>query len=323
MNNMMPPLQANANDLAKYGRYGDSMLVHMNPVEVQGIASLSPTGQLTTNPVTGQPEAFLPFLAPLLAQFVPGALGAVGLGGLGAAAAGAPGLTAALTSGLITGVAEGDLGKGIMAGITSFGMGKALGAASDAANLGAQVGDVADASQAVSSTANALSKAGQSPAQMLAGPPNPADYISNVGGPGLNQGFNVLTDAGRAITPEQMANVNAQSALGNAQSALDTGRQGLTGADRLGSLFTKDGAKAGLEAFMKPEAILPTAIGAGNIAQTEAMEQMQAVGKAQEAKRMRRREMDRGVLSGAAKFAQPNNPFAGVFNKPGLSAFSG
>ena len=74
---------------------------------------------------------------------------------------------------------------------------------------------------------------------------------------------------------------------------------------------------------MKPEAILPTAIGAGNIAQTEAMEQMQAVGKAQEAKRMRRREMDRGVLSGAAKFAQPNNPFAGVFNKPGLSAFSG
>ena len=298
MNNMMPPLQANANDLAKYGRYGDSMLVHMNPAEVQGIASLSPTGQLTTNPVTGQPEAFLPFLAPLLAQFVPGALGAVGLGGLGAAAAGAPALTAALTSGLITGVAEGDLGKGIMAGITSFGMGKALGAASDAANLGAQVGDVADASQAVSSTANALSKAGQS--------------IPSVGSGGFE-----------TLTPKQMANVNAQSALGNAQSALDTGRQGLTGADRLGSLFTKDGAKAGLEAFMKPEAILPTAIGAGNIAQTEAMEQMQAVGKAQEAKRMRRREMDRGVLSGAAKFAQPNNPFAGVFNKPGLSAFSG
>ena len=310
MNNMMPPLQANANDLAKYGRYGDSMLVHMNPAEVQGIASLSPTGQLTTNPVTGQPEAFLPFLAPLIAQFVPGALGAVGLGGLGAAAAGAPGLTAALTSGLITGVAEGDLGKGIMAGITSFGMGKALGAASDAANLGAQVGDVADASQAVSSTANALSKAGQS--------------IPAVGSGGFETLTPAMEQAGAMTnTPEQLASIGAQQNLRVAQSALDTGRQGLTGADRLGSLFTKDGAKAGLEAFMKPEAILPTAIGAGNIAQTEAMEQMQAVGKAQEAKRMRRREMDRGVLSGAAKFAQPNNPFAGVFNKPGLSAFSG
>ena len=310
MNNMMPPLQANANDLAKYGRYGDSMLVHMNPAEVQGIASLSPTGQLTTNPVTGQPEAFLPFLAPLIAQFVPGALGAVGLGGLGAAAAGAPGLTAALTSGLMTGVAEGDLGKGIMAGITSFGMGKALGAASDAANLGAQVGDVADASQAVSSTANALSKAGQS--------------IPAVGSGGFETLTPAMEQAGAMTnTPEQLASIGAQQNLRVAQSALDTGRQGLTGADRIGSLFTKDGAKAGLEAFMKPEAILPTAIGAGNIAQTEAMEQMQAVGKAQEAKRMRRREMDRGVLSGAAKFAQPNNPFAGVFNKPGLSAFSG
>jgi len=310
MNNMIPPLQANANDLAKYGRYGDSMLVHMNPAEVQGIASLSPTGQLTTNPVTGQPEAFLPFIAPLIAQFVPGALGAVGLGGLGAAAAGAPGLTAALTSGLMTGVVEGDLGKGIMAGITSFGMGKALGAASDAANLGAQVGDVADASQAVSSTANALSKAGQS--------------IPAVGSGGFETLTPAMEQAGAMTnTPEELASIGAQQNLRVAQSALDTGRQGLTGADRIGSLFTKDGAKAGLEAFMKPEAILPTAIGAGNIAQTEAMEQMQAVGKAQEAKRMRRREMDRGVLSGAAKFAQPNNPFAGVFNKPGLSAFSG
>ena len=56
-----PPLQGMANEMAGYGRYGDSMLVHMNPMEVQGIAALSPTGELTTNPVTGQPEAFLPF----------------------------------------------------------------------------------------------------------------------------------------------------------------------------------------------------------------------------------------------------------------------
>ena len=321
MNNMMRPLQANADQLAKYGRYGDSMLVHMNPAEVQGIASLSPTGRLTTNPVTGQPEAFLPFLAPLIAQFVPGALSAVGLGGLGAAAAGAPALTSAITSGLITGAVEGDLEKGIMAGITSFGMGKALGAASDAANLGNEVAAVTEASDAVSSTADAIAKAGQDPVKMLAGPPSAADYIPNVGGAGMNQGFNVLTDAGRNITPEQMANVKAQTALGNAQSTLDTARLGVSPTDQIGSVFTKKGAKAGLEAFMKPESILPTAIGAGNLAQMDAMEKQQAIGRDQEAKRQRRRDMDRGVLSGAAQFAQPNNPFAGVFNKPGLRAF--
>ena len=54
-----PPMQRQAERLAAQGRYGDSMLVHMNPAEVQGIASLVPGGQLPTNPQTGQPEAFV------------------------------------------------------------------------------------------------------------------------------------------------------------------------------------------------------------------------------------------------------------------------
>ena len=53
-----PPMQNQAARLAAQGRYGDSMLVHMNPAEVQGIASLAPGGQLPTNPQTGQPEAW-------------------------------------------------------------------------------------------------------------------------------------------------------------------------------------------------------------------------------------------------------------------------
>jgi len=53
-----PPMQKQAERLAAQGRYGDSMLVHMSPAEVQGIASLVPGGQLPTNPQTGQPEAF-------------------------------------------------------------------------------------------------------------------------------------------------------------------------------------------------------------------------------------------------------------------------
>ena len=44
-----------AQGLASLGRYGDNMLVHMNPEELQGLASL---GEITYNPVTGLPEAF-------------------------------------------------------------------------------------------------------------------------------------------------------------------------------------------------------------------------------------------------------------------------
>ena len=91
--------------MAQYGRYGDSMLVHMNPIEVAGIASLSPTGQLTTNPVTGQPEAFLPLLGPAL-------------GILGGALKLSPLVTGALT-GIGTAAVTGDLKRGLLAGLSS------------------------------------------------------------------------------------------------------------------------------------------------------------------------------------------------------------
>ena len=124
-----PPLQGMANEMAGYGRYGDSMLVHMNPMEVQGIAALSPTGELTTNPVTGQPEAFLPFLAPLLGSF----LGTSFLPTLIPALAGKTALAGAIGSGLATTAATGDIKKGLLSGITGFGLGKALGSAAEAA----------------------------------------------------------------------------------------------------------------------------------------------------------------------------------------------
>jgi len=58
-----------ARALAKKGRYGDTMLMHVNPMEVQSMAD---NGMITINPDTGQPEAFLPALlaaitAPVLA----------------------------------------------------------------------------------------------------------------------------------------------------------------------------------------------------------------------------------------------------------------
>lgn len=126
------PYKGVADQLSQYGRYGDSMLVHMNPVEVQMLSRLSPTGQLTRNPATGQPEAFLPFLAPLLGSFLGSSLltgagaGILGAAGLSSAAAGAIG------SGLATTLATGDLEQGILSGLTGFGLGSAFGAAGDA-----------------------------------------------------------------------------------------------------------------------------------------------------------------------------------------------
>ena len=137
MNNqrmMNRPMQGAAEQMATHGRYGDSMLVHMNPVEVQGLASLSPTGSLTRNPMTGQPEAFLPFLAPLLgslagsAALTGTAAGLVGAGGLSSLAAGAIG------SGLATTAVTGDLKQGLMAGITGYGIGSAVQGASELMN---------------------------------------------------------------------------------------------------------------------------------------------------------------------------------------------
>ena len=101
------PAKPMMDEMAKYGRYGDSMLVHMNPAEVAGIASLVPGGKLTTNPVTGQPEAFLPLLLGFAAKGL--GLSALGTGALVGAG------TAAVT---------GDLKRGILSGLTAgFGAG--------------------------------------------------------------------------------------------------------------------------------------------------------------------------------------------------------
>ena len=112
-------------NVAAQGRFGDSMLLHVNPAEVKGLASAVP---LTVNPETGQPEAFLPFLAPMLGSMLGGSLltGAT-LGGLTAAS----GLSAAAAAGIGAGLATyaqtgGSGSKALSSGLTA-GMGaKAL-----------------------------------------------------------------------------------------------------------------------------------------------------------------------------------------------------
>ena len=132
---MVKSMQPMAESLADKGRFGDTMLVHMNPAEVSGLASLVPGGQLTTNPDTGQPEAFLPLLLGLLGSGL-GATAGAGtlLGSLGALGAGAIG------SGLGTTIETGSLKKGIQSGLMSGLLG---GLAGKMFNVAGAAGDAA------------------------------------------------------------------------------------------------------------------------------------------------------------------------------------
>ena len=143
------PAKPMMDQMAQHGRYGDTMLVHMNPVEVAGIAALSPTGKLTTNPVTGQPEAFLPLLFGALG-------GALKLGTLG---------TAAL-SGIGTAAVTGDLKRGLLAGVTSgltAGIGEAFADAGSAVDTVTSAADTAGAADAVRGTLDLTDATAQLP----------------------------------------------------------------------------------------------------------------------------------------------------------------
>ena len=110
-------IQQQTKNVAAQGRFGDSMLLHVNPAEVKGLASAVP---LTVNPETGQPEAFLPFLAPIL-----GSMGATALAGTGVGAAlGLGGLSAGALAGLGAGLATyaqtgGSGSKALLSGLTA------------------------------------------------------------------------------------------------------------------------------------------------------------------------------------------------------------
>jgi hypothetical protein len=107
------PLSPMADELASRGRYGDSMLLHVRPDELQGLASL---GTLTINPDTGLPEAFsFKSLLPAVGAIA----GSILLG---------PGIGTAIGSSAF--------GVGIGAGIGSFAGGLAAGQSPGQAALG-------------------------------------------------------------------------------------------------------------------------------------------------------------------------------------------
>ena len=92
-----------AKKVASKGRYGDTMLMHVNPSEVDMIERMNP-GLITRNPDTGQPEAFLPALLALVGKAAIAAKGAMAAaGGLAKGA-----MTAA--GGLVGGAVKSGLG---------------------------------------------------------------------------------------------------------------------------------------------------------------------------------------------------------------------
>lgn len=303
------PYAGVANELAKFGRYGDSELVHLNPIEVQMLASLSPTGQLTINPMTGQKEAFLPFLAPLLGSFLGSSLltgagaGLLGAAGLSSAAAGAIG------SGLATAAVTGDLEQGILSGITGFGLGQAFGAAGDALSKTGANAATQGATQAATGTADVLGKGFQITPEGLTGQGLPS-----------------------SITPETMINTPASQftgSLANAPSALTgmptlasqaggmgsaiqpPGAPPLSATQRMAAPFQEPGAF--LNQLSSPGSFLPMYVGeTGRMARAAEIGgegSAQAFAEAEEKERQRIRGQ-MGDVFGAIRSAYPGVGYA-------------
>ena len=279
------PMEPMAQQMAQQGRYGDSMLVHMNPVEVAGIASLSPTGSLTTNPMTGQPEAFLPFLLPLLGSLGGSALAgsgfasAIGLGSLGSTAMGAIG------SGLATTAVTGDIKKGLTAGLTGFGIGSALGAAKDV------VGGVTEATTALQGAEKALA-AGEATAATQAVQAG-TELGTAASNPALI-GLQSNVDLAKSALPQ--FNKGVLEAGTTAPAGLFGGTNALTGEATKGVLTSGEGLKAFGSNLMNPKSLLAIGAGEGQRAAIEAQEDRDAEFGATEAEKAERLARSQGLL---------------------------
>jgi len=126
-------------DLAAKGRNGDNTLMHVSTDEVAGLNALARDmmGQeLTTNPETGLPEAFL--FAPLAAPMVAGGLGLGGSALAIGATAGALGAAESELRGM-----DDPLRRGLYSGLTAgaaSGIGNALSGAAEAGSAAGQAG---------------------------------------------------------------------------------------------------------------------------------------------------------------------------------------
>lgn len=229
-------LQQQTQNVAAQGRYGDTMLMHVNPAEVAGLSQVMP---LTINPETGQPEAFLPFLLPIL-----GSLGGTALAGTAAGMGLSGAALGAIGSGLGTWAATGDIKKGILGGLAGYGLGQVFGAGKTAS----------DAAKAAASTAGTTAGTGAviGKEAILGG--NLAEVLKQAGTKGINLPGTAIGSAGQS-TSQILA--GAGSAGAGAGSGL------------------MEGLRAAGTELMKPSAMIPTALGYGGLGMMESQEQFQ------------------------------------------------
>ncbi len=260
-------------NVASQGRYGDSMLLHVNPAEVKGLAQAVP---ITINPQTGQPEAFLPFLAPVLGSLA----GSTLLAGTGGLLAGKTLLASAIGSGLAQYAVTGDLKKGLLAGLTGYGIGSALqggGAAAQGTEAATAAADKVTNVATDAATKQLLTEPTMiNPA--LAGPP-----IEGAAGVGLNTAGQQALDL---YVPEALAeskNTIAQAAktgvgIPGTESFIPGAEQYLAADPTLGQAFTDaggfsmEGGKNILTGLTKPGAYIPASIGMGGTSIMESQE---------------------------------------------------
>jgi len=270
----MNEIQRQVKNIASKGRYGDSMLMHVNPAEVRGLASAMP---LTVNPQTGQPEAFLPFLAPIIGSMLGPTLFS-GMGALGASALG---------SGLAQWAATGDLKKGLLAGLTGYGLGTAMQGAG-AAKAGA------DATAATTQTATeaATQAALTNPANLGITDPTLLNIASTDPTLASQLGAEALNPAGQLAMQGNLASLQPSIAqAGRTAADAYTG----TGVDALKDAFTDNTIGEGFgnlaTGLTDPMAYIPAGIGMGGTGIMESQEAFERMlGESEEEYRRRRQQ---------------------------------
>lgn len=202
-----------ANKLAQYGRGGDDTLVHMNKAEVAGLNALNHVVNnrpLSTNPVTGMPEAM--DLTDILAGLGIGVAAAL-TGGAAAAAAGpiagilaGAGTGAALNTGKAAIKGDENLGQAAMFGGLSGaigGAGAAFGGAAEgaASNVAEKSVEEAAKQSLTEGVKSGLSETGK--AALEQGAEN--SLQGGIAGLGNNATSSLGSQAANAITPSQFA----------------------------------------------------------------------------------------------------------------------
>ena len=293
-----------AQELAQKGRYGDTMLMHINPKEVEGIASVLP---ITINPETGQPEMFIGAILGSLfgSTFLTGlgaTAGTAAAGGAAATAASA-GLSSALAgaigSGAGTWAETGDIGKGITSAFLGYGVGNALG---EVASAPIEEGLVETA------TKSALTKGGELASQ---------DAINQALIQSGKQSLDPILQQSLEETAKNQylakGLTNSQIAQIGTDASRDAGLQlaNMTAGERLGAVGSNLFSKDTLGALSQTGSYLPIAVGGGQLGAMEAQEQFDRDMKEwREGKTKRQQEL-------YAKYPEQISPRSPYYTKQG------